>query len=87
MMPQTATIGERQTSRPAMTDEDKKAASVLLDEAGNTFDPNLALRCRVVAAVLYGQEYSKIVRNLGVTEKMIQSCKAKYDEKGLEGLK
>jgi transposase len=52
-----------------------------------TLDPNVGLRCRVVAALLHGHEPSKIVRNLGVTEKMIQVCKAKYDDKGLAGLR
>ncbi len=90
MMPQTDTIGVRHNpagNRPAMTDEDRQAASELLDEAMGTLDPNVALRCRAVAALLHGHEPSKIVRNLGVTEKMIQSCKAKYDQKGLVGLK
>lgn len=90
MMPQTDTIGVRHSpagNRPAMTDEDRQAASELLDEAMATLDPNVGLRCRVVAALLHGHEPSKIVRNLGVTEKMIRSCKEKYDAKGLAGLK
>lgn len=90
MMPQTNTIGVRHTpagNRPSMTAEDRKAASALLDEAMSAFDPNVALRCRVVAALLHGHEHSKIGRNLGVTEKMIVSCKATYDEKGIAGLR
>lgn len=90
MMPQTDTIGVHHSpagNRAAMTDEDRQAASELLDEAMATLDPNVGLRCRVVAALLHGHEPSKIVRNLGVTEKMIRSCKEKYDAKGLAGLK
>lgn len=90
MMPQTDLIGVRRDpagSRSTMSDEDRQAAAELLDEAMGTLDPNVGLRCRVVAALLHGHEPSKIVRNLGVTEKMIQVCKAKYDDKGLAGLR
>ncbi|MNU47187.1 hypothetical protein D3C71_360690 [compost metagenome] len=90
-MPQTDMIGvpcqTPAASRTTMPSQDRQAASELLDEAMETLDPNVGLRCRVVAALLHGHEPSKIVRNLGVTEKMIQVCKAKYDDKGLAGLR
>jgi FixJ family two-component response regulator len=71
----------------AMTDEDRTSATALLDEAMETFDTGFATRCRVVAALLHGHENRKIIRNLGVTEKAIESWKAAYDKKGLAGLK
>lgn len=70
-----------------MTDEDRKAASALLDEAMETFDLGYATRCRAVAAVLHGHDAKKIIRNLGVTEKAIETWKAAYDDKGIAGLK
>lgn len=90
IMPQTDAIGVRHNpsgSRSTMSDQDRQAASDLLDEAMATLDPNVGLRCRVVAALLHGHEPSKIVRNLGVTKQMIRSCREKYDAKGLAGLR
>jgi transposase len=70
-----------------MSEEERIAAAALLDEAMKTMDPHVAKRCRVVAALLHGHQPAKITRNLGVTEKMILSCKSNYDKKGLAGLK
>ncbi|NTF18229.1 helix-turn-helix domain-containing protein [Agrobacterium rubi] len=73
-------------SRPQMSKEDRKAASELLDAAMTTDNPETAMRLRVVAALLHGQDIQKIRRNLSVSEKAIQSYKAQYDRNGIRAL-
>lgn len=74
------------TSRPQISDEDRKAAGELLDAAMATDNPEIAMRLRVVAALLHGQDIQKIRRNLSVSEKSIQSFKAQYDKNGMRAL-
>lgn len=65
---------------------DREAANVLLDEAVASDNPETAMRMRVVAALLYGQDVQKIRRNLSVSEAAIRSYKAQYDRLGVKGL-
>ena len=74
------------TSRPKISDEDRKAAGELLDAAMATDNPETAMRLRVVAALLHGQDVQKIRRNLSVSETAIQSFKAQYDKNGMRAL-
>jgi hypothetical protein len=71
----------------SMPPADRQAASALLDEARETADPHVELRCRVAAALLHGHSFQMITRNLGVHEKTILSIKATYDQKGIAGLR
>lgn len=65
---------------------DREAGNALLDEAVACDNPETAMRMRVVAAILYGQDIQKIRRNLSVTEAAIRSYKSQYDRLGMKGL-
>jgi hypothetical protein len=75
--------GEPANRRREMSEEDRKAASALLDAAMASDNPEKATRMRIVAALLHGQEHAKITRNLGVSEKVILTCRETYEAKGV----
>lgn len=75
--------GEPTARRRAMSDEDRKDASALLDAARDCDNPDKAMKMRIVAALLHGQEHAKITRNLGASEKTILACKEAYEANGV----
>ena len=87
-MPSTALKNSQPltTSRPQINDDDRKAAGELLDAAMVTDNPETAMRLRVVAALLYGQDIQKIRRNLSVSEESIRCLKAQFDKNGMNAL-
>lgn len=75
--------GEAVARRREMSDQDRKDASALLDAARDCDNPDKAMKMRIVAALLHGQDHAKITRNLGASEKTILACKEAYDAKGV----